>query len=73
MSEGSDALKDNIVIDDAMDTVTVFGIKYSGALFRSFGFGFNTEDYFRIAKREDGVITLEKVDPSVLSTKKEAS
>ena len=44
------------------DVVTIYGIKYSGDLFRGLGLETPVGKAFRIVKREDGVVTIETVD-----------
>jgi hypothetical protein len=52
------ALSDEIKVDDASDVATICGIRYSGELFRGFGFDLKPGRSFRILQREDGVVTI---------------
>jgi hypothetical protein len=52
------ALHEHIQIDDAADVITIYGIRYSGELFRGLGFDLRPDQSFQIVKREDGVITI---------------
>ena len=51
--------------DPNLDQIVIEGIKYSGAMFRTFGCSFpkNIGLTFRIIEVEDGVLTLETVRP----------
>lgn len=49
--------------DKLMDLVTIEGINYSGHLFREWGTkGMPEGTHFKLHKREDGVLTLERID-----------
>ncbi len=57
-------LSANVQVDDDNDTVTIFGIEYSGELFRGLGFSLRPEvDYFRILNRDGKRITIQRVTP----------
>lgn len=46
--------------DFITDVWTIEGVKYSGNLMRHFGYG--KDELFKIIKRENGVITIEKIN-----------
>jgi hypothetical protein len=52
-------LHEHIQIDDEADIVTLYGIRYSGEIFRGLGFDLRPGQSFKILKREDGVITIQ--------------
>lgn len=55
-------LHEHIQTDDAADVITIYGIRYSGELFRGLGFDLRPGRSFRILKRENGVVTI-RVEP----------
>lgn len=53
-----------MVYDRDRDIVTINGVKYAGAFFRSFGIhGAPVGSLLRIIKRDDGTLTVEKFAP----------
>jgi len=48
--------------DGWTDTLTIFGVRYSGGLFRALAFG-QPGEVFRILKRENGDISVERIHP----------
>jgi hypothetical protein len=55
-------LEGNVTINNAEDTLTIFGIRYTGDIFRELAFAPVDADpprYLRIIKREDGFVTLQ--------------
>jgi hypothetical protein len=61
---GSGSTPEWIKYDAATDTVELHGFRYSGELFRDFAFGMNEGQEFRIVRRADGVIWIERVEQS---------
>jgi hypothetical protein len=53
-------LHEHIKIDDERDIITIYGIDYSGELFRGLGFSLREDEWFQILKREDGLIHLSR-------------
>jgi hypothetical protein len=53
-----------IAYDATTDVVTIEGIRYAGELFRGIGIG-PTERWFKIVKREDGLVTLTVAAPGM--------
>ena len=53
------ALSEHVTIDDENDIVTLYGIRYTGVIFRGLGFSIREDETFQIIKREDGVITIQ--------------
>lgn len=51
-------LSECVQVDDLADTITIHGVRYSGALFASLGLG-PIGQTFVIVSRHDGVVTLE--------------
>ena len=51
-------ISSNINVNDLFDELELYGIRYSGALFRGFGFSISEGETFQIIKREDGVMTV---------------
>lgn len=57
----------SIAYDDATDVLTIDGMRYSGELFRMFASnGLALNEWMAITSRDDGVITLRKMDPALL-------
>lgn len=46
----------DVTVSSADDTITIYGIRYSGAFFRRNAFA-NIGTLMQITKREDGVVT----------------
>lgn len=53
------ALHEHVQIDDERDVITIYGIRYTGAIFRGLGFDLQLGQSFKILKREDGAITIQ--------------
>lgn len=51
-------LSDNVVIDDDRDVIELYGIHYTGTMFRGLGFEIREDQYFQIIKRDDGVLSV---------------
>ena len=48
----------NVSINDERDEITIYGIRYSGAMFRGLGFAIRDDEFFQIIKRDDGIISI---------------
>ena len=55
-------ISSNVQIDDISDTITIYGIRYSGELFRELGFAAAEGTRFEIGKRHDGTLILHRID-----------
>jgi len=49
----------NVKSSDNADEIIIYGIRYSGALFRGLGFSIREDETFQIIKRADGVVTVQ--------------
>ena len=58
-------LRKNVKING--DVITIYGIKYSGELFRHFGLNPSDERWFKIVENKDGILTIQH-EPSWSST-----
>lgn len=56
-------LSASIRVDDLGDTIEIYGIRYSGELFRNLGFA-EKGTRFEIGERGAGVVTLHRIEPS---------
>jgi len=52
---------ENVTYDTAVDVFTIYGVKYSGELFRQFAQAMPIGAPFRIVKRENGEVILERL------------
>jgi len=52
----SEKLSDNVSVDDETATLTIYGIKYAGELFKALGQA--TPGKFEVVSNKDGVLTL---------------
>lgn len=52
-------LENFVKIDNERDVITIYGINYSGSLFRGLGLETPEDAWMKIIKREDGVLHIE--------------
>jgi hypothetical protein len=57
------ALPDFISYDEAARVLTVYGIRYSVEMLESLGMGFPLNTPLQIVSREDGLLTLQRIEP----------
>lgn len=55
-------LSASIKVDDLGDVIEIYGIRYSGELFRGLGFAAKGTR-FEVGERASGVVTLHRIDP----------
>lgn len=60
------------VIDDEKDEITIYGIRYSGGLFRGLGFGIDERQTFQIIGRDEGLITISTTRTDAIDIAKDA-
>lgn len=56
-------LRDNIYVNDIEDSVTIFGVAYSGDLFRSFAMKRVEGELMSLGTRVDGVLDVHVYKP----------
>ncbi len=59
------SISENVQIDEASQTITIYGIRYSIEVFRGLGLTMPLFSRFQLEKREDGVITIRRVSGTV--------